>query len=62
MDTTRQTFTKESGGWTVYTYVNGVLRCQTWTAGTKRDANDVARRDLLAVTTGRDPYSIGTGA
>lgn len=42
--------TKDAGGFTVETFVDGALRRQTWTAGSKRDANETARAHMLALT------------
>lgn len=46
----RQTITREkTGGYTVSTYVDGVERRQTWTAGNRRDAEATARFDKAEV-------------
>lgn len=51
MATITQTTRKDpTGGWMVYTYVDGQLRRETWTAGSTRDARQVAAEDRKAVT------------
>ena len=45
----RQTFTQESDGWWVHTYVDAVLTRSKWTSGTKRHANEMAARELEAI-------------
>lgn len=50
MSTIWQQFIQEAGGWTVLTSVDGVLRRQAWTLGSKRDANALAKQERAAVS------------
>lgn len=57
-----ETCKANGGGWNVHVYLFGALVHTTWTAGSKRDANEEASRIKNGLTVVVEPFTFRDGS